>query len=42
MAIEKLKAAKDPFIRRQFLGELRRLLSEVDSLIDLDRKPRSN
>jgi hypothetical protein len=28
--VEKLKATKDPFLRREVLRELRRLLSEAD------------
>ena len=41
-AIEKLKAAKDPFLRREFLRALRRLLDEAESAIELSIKPKAN
>jgi hypothetical protein len=41
-AVEKLKAASDPFVRRELLVHLRRLLSEAESAIELSNKPKAN
>jgi hypothetical protein len=41
-AVAKLKDAKDPFIRRELLRDLRRLLAEAESAIDLNKKPQAN
>jgi len=39
-AVEKLKAAKDPFMRRELLRSLRRLIDEAERAIELSNKPK--
>jgi hypothetical protein len=38
--VEKLKATKDPFVRRDLLRRLRRLIDEADRAIELSNKPK--
>jgi TATA-binding protein-associated factor Taf7 len=40
--VERLKAAKDPFLRREVLKELRRLLDEAERAIELSNKPKAD
>jgi hypothetical protein len=40
-AVAKLKDARDPFLRRELLRDLRRLLDEADRAIELN-KPKAN
>ena len=41
-AVEKLKAAKDMFLRREHLKALRRLIDEAESGIGSSKKPKAS